>query len=65
MLSGIPDPGVINPAISNLKFQIYEAELDSDKNLANHAQRKEFIISKYSNLTFTSSKYHDIIVESS
>ena len=45
--------------------QIYEAELDAEKNLTNHAERKDFICRKYSDLTFTSSKYHDIILESS
>ncbi|KAL5250554.1 hypothetical protein ACHWQZ_G016325 [Mnemiopsis leidyi] len=43
---------------------IYEAELDAEKKLTNHAERKDFICRKYSDLTFTSSKYHDVIMES-
>lgn len=44
--------------------EVYEAELADDKVLTNHTQRKEFIVQKYANLTFTSSKYHDAVVES-
>lgn len=43
---------------------IYEAELDAEKNLTNHVERKDFICRKYADLTFTSSKYHDIVLES-
>ena len=57
--------GCTNFALFCTILQIYEAELDAEKNLTNHAERKDFICRKYSDLTFTSSKYHDVIMESS